>query len=653
MAEPLALKDHSWESRIFFDRIVIGFGLLVVMTLFLVARMFYLQIIQHDLYATLSDKNRIQVQPLPPVRGLIFDRNGELLADNSPSFNLTITPERIHDFDATFEKLTEIIGITVEDRLAFEKRLKRRHRPYESVPVRFKLSQQEIARFSVNRYALPGVEVEAKLVRHYPQGEMMVHAVGSVRRINEDDARQLNPVAYSGTDHVGKIGVEKFYERELLGQVGYQQVEIDARGKVMKILDATLPVPGKNLTLHVDSSLQRAASAALGDRRGTIVAIEPKTGGILAMVSKPAYDPNLFVTGIDYKTYAALRDSPDVPLFNRAVQGQYEPGSTIKPMIGLTGLITGMVSEDFTIDDPGYYRLPNNERLYRDWNWKASGAGGHGSVNFEKAIYRSCNVYFYGLAVKLGIDRIDEHLALFGFGTNTALDIPEARSGLLPSREWKKEVRGLPWYPGDTVNMGIGQGDMLVTPLQLATAVAVIANRGKWVSPRMLKSDSVLLENSTAVRPHDIDRVPDRTWDLLIGAMSKVVHRGNQVYGENGTAWAYIGQNVPYRMAGKSGTAQVVGIRQGEEYDEDELNEHQRKHAWFVAFAPLEAPEIAVAVLVENGGGGSAVAAPVARAVLDYYLLENAAEKGRIVASNKAAGGAKYGDMVPDEDPGE
>jgi penicillin-binding protein 2 len=633
MAETLALKDHTWESRIFFQRIVVGFGVLVILTLFLVARFFYLQIVQHDVYAALSDKNRIQVQPVPPIRGLIYDRNGELLADNAPSFNLTITPERVEDLDQTLDQLGSMLSLSDEDITSFRNRVKRRQRPFESVPLLFKLTTEEIALFSVDRHTLPGVEVEAKLVRHYPLGELMVHAVGSVRRINESDARRLDAVAYSGTDHVGKIGVEKFYEEDLLGRVGYQQVEIDARGKVMKILESNLPSRGKDLVLHIDSSLQAAASAALGDRRGTVVAIEPKTGGILALVSKPGYDPNLFVTGIDHKTYAALRDSKDVPLFNRAVQGQYEPGSTLKPVIALAGLVTGMTNPDYTIDDPGWFKLPNSKRLYRDWNWRASGTGGHGKVNLEKAIYRSCNVYFYGLAVKMGIDRLDDYLALFGFGVNTALDLPEARSGLLPTREWKEETRGLPWYPGDTLNIGIGQGDMLVTPLQLATAVTVIANRGKWVSPRMLKSGSDLLDQSTVPRLDSIELIPDPVWDLVIGAMEKVVHRGNQGYGENGTAWAYIGRGIEYRMAGKSGTAQVVGIKQGELYEKEELDERQRKHAWFVAFAPVDNPTIALAVLVENGGGGSEFAAPVARAVLDHYLLKNAETSGSEVVS--------------------
>ena len=618
MAEPLALKDHSGESQVFFDRIVLGLVLLVIGILFLAARMFYLQVMQHDLYTTLSDKNRIQVQSVPPIRGLIYDRNGELIADNVPSFSLTITRERVEDLESTLKSIDALIGLTPEQIESFERRLSRRQRPYEAVPILLRMTQEQIAQISVNRYSLPGVDVQAKLVRHYPHGDLMAHAVGSVRRINEDDARRLDSVAYSGTEHVGKIGVEKYYENVLLGKVGYQRVETDARGRIMKVLDSTPPEPGSNLMLHVDSGLQRVASDALGDRRGTVVAIDPKTGGILALVSKPSYDPNLFIAGIDHATYASLRDSIDVPLFNRALQGQYEPGSTLKPFLGLIGLATGTTSKEYKIEDPGWYKLPQNERLYRDWNWEKSGIGGHGLVNIEKAIYRSCNIYFYELAVKLGIDRIHDGLALFGFGQNTAIDLPEARKGLLPSRAWKLGSRGEPWYPGDTVNIGIGQGDILVTPLQLATAVAVLANRGGTVTPHMLKQNPLVTRDNQLP---DIDLIPEQAWELVIKSMEKVVHRGNQGFGENGTAWAYIGRGIEYRMAGKSGTAQVVGIAQGELYDAELIAERNRKHAWFIAFAPVDDPKIALAVLVENGGGGSEFASPVARKILDYYLL--------------------------------
>lgn len=619
MAEPLALKDHSGESQIFFDRIVLGLVLLVIGILFLAARMFYLQVMQHDLYTTLSDKNRIQVQSVPPIRGLIYDRKGELIADNVPSFSLTITRERVEDLESTLKSIDALIGLTPEQIVSFERRLSRRQRPYEAVPILLRMTQEQIAQISVNRYSLPGVDVQAKLVRHYPHGDLMAHAVGSVRRINEDDARRLDSVAYSGTEHVGKIGVEKHYENILLGKVGYQRVETDARGRIMKVLDSTPPEPGSNLMLHVDSGLQRVASDALGDRRGTVVAIDPKTGGVLALVSKPSYDPNLFIAGINHATYASLRDSTDVPLFNRALQGQYEPGSTLKPFLGLIGLATGTTSKEYKIADPGWYKLPQNERLYRDWNWKKSGIGGHGLVDIEKAIYRSCNIYFYELAVKLGIDRIHDGLTLFGFGQNTAIDLPEARNGLLPSRAWKLGSRGESWYPGDTVNIGIGQGDILVTPLQLATAVAVLANRGGAVTPHMLKQNPLVTRDNQLP---DIDLIPEQAWEVVINSMEKVVHRGNQGFGENGTAWAYIGRDIEYRMAGKSGTAQVVGIAQGELYDAELIAERNRKHAWFIAFAPVDDPKIALAVLVENGGGGSEFASPVARKILDYYLLD-------------------------------
>ena len=632
MVEQLVLKDHTWEAKIFFQRIVLGFFLVIVFTLMLVGRFFFLQVVEHDVYATRSDKNRIQVQPLPPIRGLIFDRNGELLADNVPSFNLTVTPERVVHMPDTLTYLDSIFGLDTNVIESFEERIKRRRRPFESVPLMFRLNQKEIALFSVDQHKLPGVQVEAHLIRHYPQGELMGHAVGSVRRISENDAMELDSVSYAGTSHVGKMGIERFYESDLLGAVGYQQVEIDARGRIMKILEFDLPTPGKDLTLHLDASLQRAALDALGGRRGSIVAIEPETGGVLAMISKPGYDPNLFVTGIDHETYAGLRNSIDIPLFNRAILGQYQPGSTIKPIMGLAGLASGHTTKDFMIEDPGWLRLPGAERLYRDWNWRVSGVGGHGEVDLQKAIYRSCNVYFYGLAVEMGIDRIGDYLALFGFGENTILDLPEAKKGLLPNRRWKEESRGIAWYPGDTVNIGIGQGDLLVTPLQLVTAVSVIANRGKWVSPRMLKSGSQLIDLSKATIMDDIDIIPARYWEYIISSMEMVVHRGNQGYGENGTAWAYIGQGIPYRMAGKSGTAQVVEIRQGEEYDDELLDERQRKHAWFLAFAPIDEPKIAVAVLIENGGGGSEVAAPVARAIIDHHLL------GATIARVTAAG---------------
>jgi penicillin-binding protein 2 len=621
MAEPLTLKDHTTESQVFIDRVVLGFFLLLALTAVLVARMFYLQVIQHSVYATLSDKNRIHIQSLPPTRGLIFDRNHQLIADNVPAKTLTIVKERVTDLEATIANIRAIIPVTDKQVAAFRKRMERRRRPFESVPLRLKLTEEEIAKIAVNSYDLPGVDVEARLVRHYPMGPRMAHALGSVRRINEEDLQRLDQVAYSGTNHIGKIGVERYYEKLLLGEVGYQRVESNARGKVMQELDKEPPVPGINLTLHVDARLQATAIDALAGRRGAVVAIEPSTGGILALVSNPSYDPNLFISGIDQKTYSGLTDSDDVPLFNRALQGQYEPGSTIKPLIALAALENRVISADYTIKDPGWFKLPNNERLYRDWNWTKTGLGGHGNVNLRKAIYRSCNVYFYELAVNIGIDTLSEYFMLFGLGRNTTLDLPQARNGLLPSREWKQRVKGEAWFPGDTVNIGIGQGSILTTPLQLATAVTVLANRGRWVQPRMLMNADVMSSASEIAGIADIPHVDSRNWEMVIEAMAMVVHRGNQKFGENGTAWAYIGRDIKYRMAGKSGTAQVVGIEQGEEYEEEELDERLRKHAWFIGFAPIDDPKIALAVLIENGGGGSKFGAPVARQIIDDYLL--------------------------------
>ncbi|MEC8644032.1 MAG: penicillin-binding protein 2 [Pseudomonadota bacterium] len=618
--EPLALKDHDKESRVFLARVLVAFSLAVLLMILLVVRLFYLQIIQHEIFSTLSDQNRIQVQPLPPMRGLIYDRNGVLIANNSPSFHLAITPEAVVDLEGLIYKLDKMLNLSDREIERFQMQLARRNRAFESVPLRYKLSQKEIAKISVDLSSMPGVRVEARLVRNYPKGELMVHAIGSVRRINEKDAESIDPIAYLGTDHIGKIGIEKYYEKDLLGQVGYQRVEIDARGRVMKILDYNLPLPGSDLYLYLDSRLQQVAFDALGNNRGAVVAIEPKTGGILAIVSKPGYDPNLFVTGIDHSSYSKLRESESTPLFNRAVQGQYEPGSTIKPMLGLSALSSGVIDETYLVEDPGWYQLPGEERLYRDWNWKITGEGGHGQVNLEKAIYRSCNVFFYDVSAKLGIDNISKDLSLFGFGAQTTLDLPEAKKGLLPSREWKRKVRALPWYPGDTLNIGIGQGDMLVTPLQLATSVSLIANRGYWVAPRVLKSGSDRIDTAKSKAPDNLDHIKSEHWDSIIMAMEKVVHRGGQGTGENGTAWASIGQYATYRMAGKSGTAQVVGIAQDEEYKEEDLDERLRKHAWFVGFAPLYEPTIAIAVIVENGGSGSEIAAPVAKAVIDTHL---------------------------------
>jgi penicillin-binding protein 2 len=452
--------------------------------------------------------------------------------------------------------------------------------------------------------------------------------VGSVRRISEEDLGDIDPVVYSATKFIGKRGVEEFYETSLHGQVGYQHVETDAHGRIRQLLDISPPVSGQNLTVSLDSRLQIAASGALGERRGSIVAIDVRSGGVLAMVSHPSYDPNLFVTGISRDEYRLLAQSRDSPLFNRAVNGQYAPGSTFKPIVGLAALSNGIVDWNFTIEDRGFFRIPGQQRIYRDWSWTRNNSGGQGTVDLRRAIYRSSNVFFYTLASRLTIEQFAGFSAQMGIGRATSVDIAGASAGVLPDPAWKRRVKGEPWYPGDNVNMGIGQGDLLVTPLQLATYTTVLANRGHWVRPRLLlASDSPLVEFDPPPAIPDVTGPTPDDWERMVDAMEDVVHRGASGFRQSGTAYAYIGQDISYRMAGMSGTAQVIEIKQGQEYDEDEIDEYSRKHAWFIAFAPADDPVIAVSVLVENGGGGSSVAAPVAREVIDAFLLPKLAQR--------------------------
>lgn len=631
MASALSLNDPGSDRRNFVRRSAVLFTIAMLLIGVLVARLVQLQVIDHDAYQTRSDDNRIQVQPLPPPRGLIYDRRGVLLAENRPVSSLALVSERVRDQDALVAELRKLVDIDEEDLANYNKRLKRKRRPYAAVTLRDVLSEAESARLAVNRYRLPGVEVRTELKRHYPFGAVMAHAVGSVRRITEADLRRFDEADssnYSATEFIGRRGVERFYERSLHGEVGYQRVEINAHGRILKVLDIEPPKSGQDITLHLDSRLQIAATAALGERRGSVVAIDPKTGGILALVSNPGYDPNLFVTGISTEQYQAMVNSLQTPLFNRAVNGQYSPGSTFKPVMGLAGVSNGVITWDEKITDHGYFKLPNQDRIYRDWSWRQGGGGGQGIVDLNRAIYRSSNVFFYDLATRLSIDQIGSFARQFGIGQQLAVDVADASSGLMPDPIWKQGVKGEVWYPGDNVNVGIGQGDVLVTPLQLATMTSIIANRGKVIRPRLLKPEAdkppPLEFDPPQPLPDVIGPSPD-DWERMISSMQDVVHRGNRGfkdgYGQNGTAWAYIGRDIEYRMAGKSGTAQVVEIKQGEEYDEELLDEFKRKHAWFIAFAPADDPLIALAVLVENGGGGSSVAAPVAREVIDYYLL--------------------------------
>ncbi|WOL28707.1 penicillin-binding protein 2 [Pseudomonas fragi] len=608
MTQPIRLKDHEKDARLVRGRVVVGAIVVVTLICVLLARLYYLQVVQYDYHSTLSENNRVHVQPIPPTRGLIFDRNGVVIADNRPSFSLSMTRERSGDWQQVLDVIVEVLQLAPEDRALFEKRMKQGRRPFEPVPILFELNEEQIARIAVNQFRLPGVEVVAQLVRHYPQGAHFAHSVGYMGRINEKELKALDPVNYSGTHHIGKTGIERFYEAELHGQVGYEEVETNARGRVLRVLKRTDPIPGKDIVLSLDIKLQEAAEEALAGRRGAVVALNPMTGEVLAMVSQPSFDPNLFVTGISFKAYAELRDSIDRPLFNRILRGLYPPGSTIKPAVAIAGLDSGVITGSSRVYDPGYYQLPNYDHKYRNWN-----RSGDGYVDLDTAIMRSNDTYFYDLAHKLGIDRLSSYMNQFGIGRKVSLDMFEESAGLMPSREWKRATRRQAWFPGETLILGIGQGYMQSTPLQLAQATALIASKGKWIRPHLAKTIE-------GVPPVDPDPVPDivlrdpSNWAKVNHGMQQVVH------GARGTA-RVAGVGAQYLIAGKSGTAQVVAIKQGEKYDRSKVQERHRDHALFVGFAPANNPQITVSVMIENGEAGSRVASPVVRKVMDAWLL--------------------------------
>ena len=614
MSAPIRLKDHERDSRLIHSRMFVGGIALIFLTLLLMFRMYYLQVVQFEHHSTLAENNRIHVQSLPPTRGMIYDRNGALLADNRASFSLTLTRERAGDWEQVLDSIVELLELDSTSRELFERRIRQGRRPFEPVPVMFELTEEQIARIAVNQFKLPGVEVAASLVRHYPQKEHFAHSVGYVGRINERELKRLDPVNYSGTHHIGKTGIERFYEDQLHGQVGYEEVETNARGRVLRVLNRVEPVTGQDIYLTLDSGLQETAELALDGRRGAIVALDPNNGEVLAMVSQPSFDPNPFVTGISFKAYGLLRDSLDQPLYNRVLRGLYPPGSTIKPMMAVAGLDTAVITPESRVFDPGFYKLPNNKHRYRNWN-----RYGDGWVELELAMARSNDTYFYDLAHKLGVDRMHDYMTRFGFGQRVALDMFEETSGLMPSKEWKRSRYGQPWYPGETLILGIGQGYMQSTPLQLAQATALVASKGKWIRPHLARSVGGMQPDMDADGPADIVLRDEKIWDIVQHGMEEVMH------GKRGTA-RKVGETAKYRIAGKSGTAQVVAIKQGERYDRDKVQERHRDHALFIAYAPAENPAIAVAVLVENGESGSGVAGPVAKQVIDGWLLDENGE---------------------------
>ncbi|MDE0693071.1 MAG: penicillin-binding protein 2 [Gammaproteobacteria bacterium] len=647
------LHDRNKEQHTFNARAAISMVLVAAAFLVLFGRMVQLQVFEADAYRARSDNNRVQTVAVAPRRGLIYDRNGQLLAGNRTIHSIAVVTELARNIDALLEEVGALVPLGEADVAGFHKRLKAKRRPLEPIPLKLNINEQERATVRVNEFRLPGVQVRADIVRHYPEPLQMTHAIGSVRRIDETDLERLDEARYAATAFIGRHGVEQFYEDSLHGEPGHRRIETDARGRQVRTLFEQPARAGADITLHLDASLQRAAADALGDRRGAVVAIEPRTGGILALLSQPGYDANLFVTGISAAQYHELKASRETPLFNRATRGLYAPGSTFKPVMGLAGVSHGVTTWEDTVNDRGSFRINGEGRVYRDWSWQPGNSGGQGIVNLHRAIYRSSNVYFYSLGSELNIDDLASFAGQFGYGRNTTVDIAFAQAGVLPSRDWKRGALNEAWYPGDTVNLAIGQGFLLATPLQLAAVTATIANRGHPVRPRLLlSSDGEVRENDPPPPLPAVAGPTPEDWERMVDAMEAVVHRGNKGYQQNGTAWFYIGQDdIPYRMAGKSGTAQVVGIPQGEEYDEEALDEFERKHAWFIAFAPADDPRIALSVLVENGGGGSSVAAPVARAVLDSYLLDEAGDLKELpphwLAAGAATGSAGAGGRQP------
>ncbi|WP_104427938.1 penicillin-binding protein 2 [Methylobacter tundripaludum] len=610
MSRIYTIKNKLVESRLFLNRIISAFALILLLTSGLIVRLVYLQIVGHEHYATLAKDNSIKIEPLVPTRGIIYDRHGKVLADNTQSFSLELIPEQIADLDDTLLRLQKLLNISDEKIDQYQKQRKRQKR-FVSTPLLISMTDEELAKFAVVRPYFPGVDIQARLVRHYPYAELASHVVGYVGRINEAEMKSLPIAEYRGSTHVGKIGIENTYEAELHGKTGYAEIETNVQARAINTVNSVPPTPGENLYLTLDIDLQKTAYDALDGFNGAVVAIDIKTGGVLVFASRPGFDPNPFVIGIANDAYQALQSSENQPLYNRALRGLYPPGSTIKPFIGLAGLEYNAINAEHKLFCPGYYQLPNVSHHYRDWK-----KGGHGSVNMTEAITQSCDVYFYSLASMLGIDRMHDFLQHFGFGEKTGIDLSGEKPGLMPSREWKRSQRNQSWYPGETLITGIGQGYLQVTPIQLAKATATLANKGKVVTPFLVKNtiSPDPTEPDVENPPSNITIKPENI-NSIISAMVNVIHD------PHGTAKG-ISKDINYQIAGKTGTAQVFNIKQDAKYNENDIDFKLRDHALFISFAPADDPKIAVAVIVENGGHGGSVAAPIAGQVIKQFLRE-------------------------------
>jgi len=607
------LKNLDRELAHFHGRLKVGAAFVALLAMALLVRAFYLQIVQHEHYIQRAENNRISLVPTAPNRGLIVDRNERILAENYSAYTLEVTRAQTHDLEATLVEVGKLIEITPGQLRRFRRLLAESHE-FETVPLKSKLSDEEVAILAANRYRLPGTEVKARLFRNYQAGNGMAHVVGFIGRINDRDLGNLRESGreqnYKGSVHIGKTGLEQSYETLLHGRTGFDQMETDASGRAVRMLSRIPPVPGKDLRLYLDAELQAVAEHAFGDFLGGLVALDPNTGGVLALVSKPGFDPNLFIDGIDPDTWKELNESPERPMVNRVLRGIYPPGSTIKPFMALAGLELGVRKPSDSIVDPGFYSLPNSRHRFRDWK-----VGGHGVVDMRRSISQSCDIYYYRLAVDMGIDRMHDYLAKFGLGEKTGIDLDGESSGLLPSRDWKQRRWKKPWYPGETVIAGIGQGYHLTTPLQLAAATAMLANGGKRIEPRLVQAVRDPLSHVWQPQPGAA-----RGQLAIDPANLEVVRAGMMDVMRPGGTAAAAAAGAPYTIAGKTGTAQVVGIKQGARYDASRLARQYRDHALFIAYAPADAPKIAIAVMVENGGHGGSTAAPIARAMFDYYL---------------------------------
>ncbi len=610
------LRNPLAEAVLQRRRALIAFLLICLAMGILVARFAWLQLVQYEAFHGYSVKNRIKERPIVPARGLILDRNGRLLADNVPAYRLDVVREDVGDLEDMLARLRKVIDLSDEDAEVFLASARAR-RSFQPVTIKLRLSEAEVARFAVDRHRFPGVEVVPYLNRRYPYGALFAHVIGYVGRIDTADLERLDPAAYNGSTHVGKLGIERTYEARLHGRVGHEQVEVNAEGRVLRVVGREPAHAGQDLYLSIDAELQQAVVDAFDGQPGAAVALDPRNGEVLALASLPAYDPNPFVSGISRQAYAALLDAPSRPLFDRTLQGGYEPGSTLKPFVALAGLQLGLRTPRDTTLSTGAFRLPGQEREYRDWR-----RGGHGAVNLKQAMAQSVNTYFFQLAVDLGIDRLSHYLAGFGFGAPTGIDLQGEASGILPSPEWKRAARNQPWYPGETVITGIGQGFWVVTPLQLAQATAMLANGGIRIRPHLLRASQSGFDAPTVPEPI---LVPDAAPIASAANLASVTEAMVAVlHGPTGSARAALAQLHPdYLIAGKTGTAQRVTRRTEAPLDVSALPLEQRHNALFIAFAPADAPRIAVMVVVEHGGSGASVAAPVALRILDSWLKKN------------------------------